>query len=316
MKGVWKYIWIVIFLSSLISTAWLSGCKAKPVVLEQDIVFDKGAFGGTVRFGLVNADGSNLEYIEFRQPSDQWAKFPVWSPDKTKLVYLMTTNVIGGSGDLLWMDIGQAKVKDICSSSDAKAWRIDDRPHWTPDGKWWLAVVFDRGVGLISPESCEVERVLVPRPEDGYLRSPDLSVLNELVYDKVLWAEARPGYGHAALGHIMVQDLGTGETRELGRGTFPSWSPDGEWIAFTKEDGLYLMRRDGSEERRLLEIDPWWNAEHATLEPLRASWSSDGHWIVYNKRVYRDETYHQDIYKLNIDTRKEVKLAENGLNPH
>ncbi|MBN1936423.1 MAG: hypothetical protein JW934_17285, partial [Anaerolineae bacterium] len=51
-------------------------------------------------------------------------------------------------------------------------------------------------------------------------------------------------------------------------------------------------------------------------EPLRASWSPDGNWVVYSKRVYRDGAYHQDIYKLNIDTGEEIKLVENGLNPH
>lgn len=318
MNGLQKYAWIAGFLFSFVSATCLSNCKAESALPEQAIVFEKATFGEKVTLGLVNADGSNLEYFTFHLPAKRWVKFPVWSPDKTKFIYLVTPNTVGGSGDLVWVDIAQAEAKATCtsSSSGTKAWRIDDRPRWTPDGKWWLAMIFDNGIGLVDPKTCEIEQVLVLRPENGNLRSPDLSVLNELVYDMILYTEARPGYGYASLGHIMVKDLNTGETRDLGQGMLPSWSPDGNWIVFTGQDGVYLMRRDGSERHRLLEVTPWWDIDHATLEPLRASWSPDGQWVVYDKRVFRDGAYYYDIYKLNVDTGEEAELVKEGSNPY
>ena len=320
MKGLQRRVWLTILLLGLVSAIWLGGCKTGSTLPEQDIVFE--GVSNTeehMAFGLVNADGSNLEYLEFRQPVALWhAKFPVWSPDKTKIVYLMTYVPIGGSGDLLWVDVAQAEANAVCasSSSETKAWRITDRPRWTPDGRWSVAATFEHGIGLINPETCEVEQVLVPHPEDKLLLSPDLSVRNELVYAMVLLAEAPQSLHNVELGHILVKDLNTGETRELGRGMVPSWSPDGEWIVFTKQDGLYLMRRDGSEEHRLLQVTPWWEPENAFMGPLRASWSPDGQWVVYDRMVHRDGGRYWDIYKLNVNTGEEVKLVEGGLSPH
>jgi Tol biopolymer transport system component len=114
----------------------------------------------------------------------------------------------------------------------------------------------------------------------------------------------------------VVKDLVTGKTRNLGRGLYPSWSPDGEWLAITREDGLYVMRRDGRDTRKVLEVTDWWNIERASLDPLRAMWSPDGDWLVYHKIYKVGEIYNADIYKLNVNTGEELKLAEGGANPH
>jgi hypothetical protein len=36
--------------------------------------------------------------------------------------------------------------------------------------------------------------------------------------------------------------------------SMPRWSPDGRRIAFLKGDGIYVMRSDGSDQRRVIEV--------------------------------------------------------------
>lgn len=317
LKSLWKRIGTVTFLFGVIAVAWSGGCKAEPTIPKQNIIFSVGDSGERVKFGLVNADGSGLEYLEFQQPKSYYATFPVWSPDKTKIVYLNAMwPSTSGSGDLLWVDVAQAKARHICSENATEAGRITDRPRWTPDGKWWIVSASGMDIVLASPQTCKIEQTLVSSPQDEYVNSPDLSVQNELVYDMVRGEEAYHCLDNVDLGHIMVKNLDTNQTRELGRGLLPSWSPDGEWIVFTKQDGLYLVRREGSEKRRLLEVAPWWELDDTTIEHLRASWSPDGEWVVYDRMVQRDGEPHFDIYKLNVDTGEEVKIAEDGGNPH
>ena len=61
---------------------------------------------------------------------------------------------------------------------------------------------------------------------------------------------------------IFVYDVAANQLRQLTNDPeyeyLPIWSPDSQWIAFTRdrttaEDGLYLMRVDGSDRRLLLD---------------------------------------------------------------
>jgi len=44
---------------------------------------------------------------------------------------------------------------------------------------------------------------------------------------------------------------GTGKRLVARDGFVSAWSPDGRWIAFTRGKGLFLVRPDGTGERRI-----------------------------------------------------------------
>src|SRR6185503_6836511 len=49
-------------------------------------------------------------------------------------------------------------------------------------------------------------------------------------------------------------DLATGARRKLADGVQPSYSPDGAWLAYVGDRALTVMRLDGGERRRLVEL--------------------------------------------------------------
>ncbi len=93
----------------------------------------------------------------------------------------------------------------------------------------------------------------------------------------------------------------------------PSWSPDGERIAFTSrrdgDDEIFLMDPDGGNQRRLT------NNRHDDYSP---SWSPDGKQIVFGAR--RDGHFEnefgitEEIYVIDANGDNEQRLTENRNN--
>lgn len=77
---------------------------------------------------------------------------------------------------------------------------------------------------------------------------------------------------------VVVADLREG-LDELVGGTAPSWSPDGDRLAFLRDGGLWTVRADGTGERRLADVAVFspFSQAHVTTP----SWSPDGREIAF-----------------------------------
>jgi hypothetical protein len=67
-------------------------------------------------------------------------------------------------------------------------------------------------------------------------------------------------------GSIRIFDLKDKRSRDLVKGTYPTWSPDGNWIAFYNSDGYYAIRPSGADRKLLFKIKDirsglWWSPD-------------------------------------------------------
>lgn len=99
----------------------------------------------------------------------------------------------------------------------------------------------------------------------------------------------------------------------------PAFSPDGQRIAYTDEDGIHMIRPDGEDDHLLIKARGWYEDGLFTWPPA-ASFSPDGQEMVFH-RCPRDgcSTFWDigpgTIYKFNIQTHEEVLLYDGGGNP-
>ena len=161
------------------------------------------------------------------------------------------------------------------------ALKVRARLGWAA-GAAAAAVVVAAGIGFALDQS---GRDAMPAPQPAHSTtaarvSNACPVQSTVPRDAIAYTAASSGASTPPDGavHLMSAD-GSGDrclVDTAGPDTWPRWSPDGQWIAFTGGDGiqsdLYIVRADGSDLTRLTD-----NPE-AETGPV---WSSDGLRLAY-----------------------------------
>ena len=114
------------------------------------------------------------------------------------------------------------------------------------------------------------------------LRQPDISRDQiAFIYGGDLWSAARSGGPARRL------------TNTADAESFPKFSPDGKWIAFTRRGSIYLIPAEGGEERRLT-----WHPSNN----LVAGWTPDGRkLLIHSDRLRGELTGFPSLFLLPVE---------------
>jgi Tol biopolymer transport system component len=194
---------------------------------------------------VMNEDGSLMDRI-----TPDCCYLPSWSPDGSRIAYVSfgryADGRVSGPAGVFVMNADGSQKRHL-SGPDYDEYP----PQWSPDGET-LAFTANDDVWLVGVDGSNRRRLL---------DSPDRSTAD------VSWS---PDGRKLAVTHgdgdfeIFVVDVASGEARNLtaneridDEGAW--WSPDGKFIAFSREtDGasdLYLVPSEGGDAVRLTESD-------------------------------------------------------------
>ncbi len=290
---------------------------------DREIVFQIATTRGSgdKRVGFMDADGSGLDYVKVASSrispviEPAWA----WTPDGQLLLFRndYTSLLVGITESGVLREYGWTLRAAPLAQEDQAVLEMGYDPERVQ-------------IALFDLEAGNILRTFVIQGDYRPIIGTHALVGSTLVY--LRWRQVGD-YPQQIVSEIVALDVDSGAERVLvhKEGEHvdlynPAISPDGQWVAYTAVDGLYLIRPDGTEQHRVLALDMLRNrygGETLTWDawPPAVSWSPDSRWLVYHRCMLPNpeecrsvETY--GIYKLNLETLQEELLLKGGLNPY
>ncbi|MBW4026887.1 MAG: translocation protein TolB, partial [Acidobacteria bacterium] len=139
-------------------------------------------------------------------------------------------------------------------------------------------------------------------------RGPDVSpVWNPKTNSQIAWVSGRTG-----LPQIYIMDSDGANVQRLtdgGYATSPSWSPNGQFLAFAW-DRKYGPGAPGGQDIYVMDIAShrWVQLTHDAGRNDFPSWSPDGRHIVFQ----RESNGHSDLWTMLADGTQQQALTHNG----
>ncbi len=274
-----------------------------------------GSIGRAPQITYAGPDGSLFAYdlnIDLSAPLVRGiGQLPVawsWSPDGSRLAYVLLDSLGSGYDLLLWTPVLRRTTwlaRDLPFGSP---------PQWSPDGQTIAAVDLQQDICLYSfegrlPDCLNVQPAGQPTwspdgtaiaflsrlPEGGLRRvdiagrnvTPLFTGINGLNHPRwssdgaLIAFSYQPGFD--GLRHLYVVPSGGGAVRALTSGSAsqdqPQWSPDSAYIAYNETASLVRAQPDAA----VIGIETG-EVRYVTTHPLIDTdprWSPDGRWLAF-----------------------------------
>jgi tricorn protease len=178
--------------------------------------------------------------------------------------------VISTHGELFTIATDKGDVRRLTHTPDIR----EVKPVWSPDGKH-IAFIGDKANG---------EHVWLCDEHGGHLKQISRGDSEK---DQLAWSPDSKSLLYTASDNKLYRySLAGGKTKVLMRSATgpvrsPQWSPDSNWISYSRDDDtflshVYVIPADGGKEERITSED--------TFTDSSALWTSDGKKIVYLSR--------------------------------
>jgi len=253
--------------------------------------------GGKIAFGshrngnawvaVMDADGSNQRFLVAGTQGD-----PDWSPDGNQIALSRPVASIDGQiRPQIWIvNADGSNLRQVTQTNTFKG-----GPSWSRDGTQMVFILIKNPgspthpqpeIGIMNSDGTN-ERILTIEDRVNVRHEPDgTTTVLETAHDAnapawspvddrvAFWSGIENQYGQI----WTINSDGTGSTQLTEDPTHrnnddPSWSPDGKKVLFsTGRSGraeLWMMDADGSNERKLSDIDPFPFPGRASWQPVK-----------------------------------------------
>jgi len=199
---------------------------------------------------------------------DQNDTSPCWSPDGQQIAFLSNRKDPEKPAQIYLIPADGGEARQLCEIEGAIG-----ELSWSPDGKNLLCEVLKKDAEELERQKDEQKK--------------KLGVVSRH-YDRLFYKLDGYGYLPHERWHIWVIDVRNGKAKQLTDHPVydehsPTWSPDGQWIAFTSNrspdpdsttdrEDVYIIPAAGGEFRRL---------DTPTGNKALPSFSPDGKWLAY-----------------------------------
>jgi tol-pal system beta propeller repeat protein TolB len=239
-------------------------------------VVNMGLPDNTTDIWVMDADGSNQTNITNTPAVSEYG--PVWSPDGTKIAYVVGDNIFSGVWVMNADGTSQAKLSTFSG--------IEFGPTWSADSSKIALVRYVSGIVITT--QFDIFVVAVDGSSDVDITNSDYDELEPAWSPdgkRIAFAGVRDGGAFTTWQIVTVNPDGTGEAvlvvmDEENRS--PAWSPDNTKITFMSQFNnpccenwqVWAMNSDGSGATNL-STDP-------TVYDMWPSWSPDGTLIIFS----------------------------------
>lgn len=260
---------------------------------------------------VMNADGSGLKNLTNNL---DYSSEPNWSRGGQHIVF---SAFQGGSTPQIYiMNADGTDQRQLTNDITG-----DYSPAWSPDGKY---IIF-----LSTRDSIPSNNRGIPTPE-VYLMKSDGSEQQRLTknqdFERYLsWSskgdeivisanvQTTLGYDIEQIYLMGLDGVIQKQLTEIGYNEHPTWSPNGEFIAFASTQGnesrICTIKADGSDQVCLTKSVNT-NSSSLYMNNLAPSWSSDGNYILFSSN--RDGNY--NLYMMKSDGSNLTRLTNEPSN--
>jgi len=233
-----------------------------------------------------------------------------WSPDGTRVVYEKRNILVPGGAPgpprLWWLNPSNSETVPVFEDKQLLGYGAS----WSADGEWLSYVApSSQGVQIYNIETGE--SILIPsrtgalpawHPYNNSLITSDIQA-NDAGFAAHLF-RVTPQAGE------LINISGANQVED----SSPVWSPDGEWLVFTRKlagtamgKQVWLMRSDGSEAHYL--------TDEPDLHHSFPSWSQDGKSLLFQRFPLKELGSLPSIWWLDIETETVKELVSTGNQP-